>query len=50
MYEDILYDVGKVLYKYCTSTFLISTLTIMFKCILCGGTYMSTTYEIVLWK
>ena len=27
---DILYDVGKVLYKYCTSTFPISTLTIMF--------------------
>ena len=26
----ILYDVGKVLYKYCTSTFPISTLTIMF--------------------
>ena len=25
-----LYDVGKVLYKYCTSTFPISTLTIMF--------------------
>ena len=50
MYGDILYDVGKVLYKYCTSTFPISTLTIMFKCILCGGTYMSTTYVIVLWK
>ena len=30
LYGDILYDVGKVLYKYCTSTFPISTLTIMF--------------------
>ena len=52
MYGDILYDVGKLLYKYCTSTFPISTLTIVFKCILCGGTYMSTTYRyvIVLWK
>ena len=30
LYGDILYDVWKVLYKYCTSTFPISTLTIMF--------------------
>ena len=30
LYGDILFDVGKVLYKYCTSTFPISTLTIMF--------------------
>ena len=28
--EILLYDVGKVLYKYCTSTFPISTLNIMF--------------------
>ena len=34
LYGDILYDVGKVLYKYCTSTFPISTLTIMFMCIM----------------
>ena len=43
---DILYDVGKVLYKYCTSTFPISTLNhyeLCIKNVLCGGTYMSTT-------
>ena len=43
------YDVGKVLYHYCTSTFPMSTL---FVCVLYGGTYISrpTTYVIVLWK
>ena len=30
LYGDILYDVGKVLYKYSTSTLPISTLTITF--------------------
>ena len=34
LHGDMLYDVGKVLYKYCTSTFHISTLTIMFKYIM----------------
>ena len=38
LYGDILYDVGKYYIgpKYCTSTFLISTLTIIIL-LLCGG-------------
>ena len=36
--EIFFYDVGKVLYKYCTSTFPISTLPLCL-CILCGRTY-----------